>query len=679
MVVLFRIIALISICSLLLKASGQETLSSRPAVSDFLQLQDFVSPSMSPSGRYVAGVKRLGTRDTLLVMDLDAADFDLSSIGVGEFNINWVEWVSDERLVVGVTGYRGSNDADLMSREAMNAADPDADIFYFQRILAVDRDGSNKAAMFPDGGFKKDSRLGNFVDPLTNDEDHILMSAWARSDHNLYRVNVYTGEAKKVANGNYRTSTWYVDASGRPAFRREWSGRSEVTFYSNVKSDSGRSKWEKLKTIRFNAQDNINRTVTFLPFFAGQADNTFYIAESRDGEDKVEIYLYDYQAKEYIETVGTHSEFDIRGVLYDRTDTPYVGAYYYDDVVEIDFVDEDLQSHYHALRDYFGANLNVFPQDIRMDGQRWLLSVSGPHDSGGYYIYDRELGSVDMIASRHVSLSDKALAPAQVIEYQARDGLALKGYLTQPIQHADVGPAPLIVMPHGGPASRDIISYQPTVQILASKGYQVFQPTFRGSSGFGRAFEDLGRGQWGRAMQTDIEDGFAALVARGLASADEACVYGGSYGGYAALVAATFTPDLYQCVIAVAAPSDLLKMLSWERAEGGSSSASYRYWVNHIGDPKANRAELEAVSPARHAAQITAPILLIHGERDRVVPIKQSELMEEALEEAGKTYAFYRMEKAGHSYRSWEERAEEYDRVLAFLSTYLPSATNGPS
>jgi dipeptidyl aminopeptidase/acylaminoacyl peptidase len=230
------------------------------------------------------------------------------------------------------------------------------------------------------------------------------------------------------------------------------------------------------------------------------------------------------------------------------------------------------------------------------------------------------------------------------------------------------------MIPHGGPEVRDILTFNYDVQVLVAHGYQVFQPNFRGSSGYGMTFANLGRREWGGAMQDDLDDGLDHLVAEGLVDPGRACIVGTSYGGYAALAAATMTPELYQCVVAIAAPSDLFAMLKWERKEEGHDSESYQYWVNHIGDPRKDKAALQAVSPAKLADRVLAPILLIHGTDDGVVPIKQSEIMVKALSKAGKAYQFVELEGSAHSRRSDEDQRLEYETILAFLGTHLPVA-----
>ena len=264
------------------------------------------------------------------------------------------------------------------------------------------------------------------------------------------------------------------------------------------------------------------------------------------------------------------------------------------------------------------------------------------------------------------------LAPMEVISYEARDGIKLTGYLTRPVNAKDGEKPPLIVMPHGGPEVRDYYRYNRTVQMLAALGYQVFQPNFRGSEGYGRKFVEMGYRQWGRTMQDDIDDGYAVLVDRGYVDHGNACIYGASYGGYASLVGAVRNTDEYKCSIATAGPSNLVKMLNWEAREHGRSSEVYEYWVKQIGDPKVDEARLLEVSPEAQASKINIPVLLIHGKNDNIVPVGESKRMLKALEEAGKDVSYVELKNSWHSWRPPEDATLEVTEMISFLKKHLP-------
>lgn len=200
----------------------------------------------------------------------------------------------------------------------------------------------------------------------------------------------------------------------------------------------------------------------------------------------------------------------------------------------------------------------------------------------------------------------------------------------------------------------------------------VFQPNFRGGGGFGRTFAEAGYRQWGKRMQDDITDGLKHLVDSGGADPARVCIFGWSYGGYAALAGGALTPDLYKCVISGAGPSDLLRMLEFEREEAGRGSAAYAYWKRAIGDPGADRDALIAVSPRRMAAQFRAPVLLLHGHEDEVVPVEQSRIMKAALEAAGKPVRLVEFDEEGHSLMRIANIETRYRELETFLAQHLP-------
>jgi dipeptidyl aminopeptidase/acylaminoacyl peptidase len=229
------------------------------------------------------------------------------------------------------------------------------------------------------------------------------------------------------------------------------------------------------------------------------------------------------------------------------------------------------------------------------------------------------------------------------------------------------------VLPHGGPESRDRFGFDPIVAFLAAQGYVVVQPNFRGSDGFGEAFADAGRGQWGKRMQDDVTDVVKYMVDAGKADPERICIVGASYGGYAALAGATLTPELYRCAVSISGVGDLNDLLRVEKSDNGSNSNAYHYWRESVGDPDKNRDALAAASPRKQAAKVTAPILLIHGDRDETVSISQSLAMRDALKAAGKSVKLVRFPDADHYWANWEraDRLAMFQEVGAFLNQNL--------
>jgi dipeptidyl aminopeptidase/acylaminoacyl peptidase len=371
-----------------------------------------------------------------------------------------------------------------------------------------------------------------------------------------------------------------------------------------------------------------------------------------EGAQRRGIYLYDLEHEKFGEPVAENSQFDVTAGFISR-DGKRVQRYCFITHVQVcESVDGKLNAHMKGVRKYFKDSANVYTADSSDDNQTLLLFVEGPSDPPAYFYYRMEAKHIQRIGHVQESLAGKTMPTATLVTYQARDGLQLTGYLTRPSGAAAATQLPLIMMPHGGPELRDHLNFDFFVQYFASRGYAVFQPNFRGSDGFGRDFADSGHGQWGRKMQDDITDAVAMLIEQKVADPARVCIVGASYGGYAALAGAAFTPDLYKCVVAIAGPGDLREFLSYRLKTHGIGSELYAYWMRLIGDPKVDAERIAAVSPERHADQIKAPILLIHGDEDVAVPYDQSRDMKKALDKSGRKTRLITLKGEGHSFWS---------------------------
>ncbi len=299
---------------------------------------------------------------------------------------------------------------------------------------------------------------------------------------------------------------------------------------------------------------------------------------------------------------------------------------------------------------------------------RVILRTDGNGDSGTWFFVDVANRRADPIGNERPDIWGKDVGPISSIEYTAADGLELDGVLTLP-PGREAKNLPIIVLPHGGPHAADEVGFDWWAQAFASRGYAVFQPNFRGSTGRGDALRNASYGQWGRKMQTDISDGLAELVKRGIADPKRACIVGASYGGYAALAGVTLQHGLYRCAVAVAPVADLDMLLDTELYESGRSRMVKKSWLEELGDPKT----FDEVSPRKHADAADAPILLIHGKDDTVVPFRQSSAMADALKDAGKPYELVKLKHEDHWLSRGETRKELLNATMAFVQKYNPA------
>jgi dipeptidyl aminopeptidase/acylaminoacyl peptidase len=355
----------------------------------------------------------------------------------------------------------------------------------------------------------------------------------------------------------------------------------------------------------------------------------------------------------------------------DPTTHLWIGEELLNDQREMTFFAPALEARWRGARKAFPNNI-VHLKSWSTDFNRLIVFTEGGDDSGTYWLVDILKHSADPIGTPYPTVKSADVGPVQMVDYRASDGLALRGVLTLPPGKQPKA-LPLVVLPHGGPAARDYPGFDWWAQAFASRGYAVFQPNFRGSAGYGIQFRNAGMGEWGRKMQTDISDGVADLAKRGIVDPKRACIVGASYGGYAALAGVTVQQGLYRCAVSVAGVADLSDMLVHEhKVSDAPSSSSIRYWRAFMGATSSSDSRLTPITPTALADKADAPILLIHGNKDTVVPIDQSETMESALKRAGKLVEFVKMDNEDHWLSREETRIVMLKSAVAFVEKYNP-------
>jgi dienelactone hydrolase len=345
------------------------------------------------------------------------------------------------------------------------------------------------------------------------------------------------------------------------------------------------------------------------------------------------------------------------------------------------FFDPALDAKWQSVKAAFPGekvSLTSYSDDLT----RWVVFTQGPHDSGRYFLVDTKQSKATELGAPYPQIKPDQVGAFQWFDYTARDGTKLKGVLTLPPGQTleTARNLPFVMMPHGGPGngSYDTPHFDWWAQSMASRGYVVFQPDFRGSGGLGRSFERAGWGQWGRIMETDVSDAIPALAAKGLIDPKRGCIVGWSYGGYATLAGVTVQNGLYRCAVAGGAVSDLTGMMWWSRNRTENKlDPVVRYWKLAMGLKSENDPAGVAYSPARLAARADAPILIVHGRDDTTVPISQAETMVSALKAAGKPVEFLVLQGSYHYIGNplASGRPEFLKALIAFLEKYNPSGS----
>ena len=615
---------------------------------------------ISPDGNYLATARRDGDNHILVITNLNDPKAKPSGINLGDkLEIQWVEWVNNDRIIYSVfKPWEGS----LNSRPIV-------------RLFGIDKDGKNNEQFFRNNEqINSSASIRPPVSMLTNDKEHIMIPVRLGDDLDVLKVNVNNSKSTLAAKGQSNTVGWLADIQGNAAFRIDLRDRGAVVeYHSRVPGTNGKNaKFRLAKEVRRDRTSN-STNLDFSPIGPAQSPTQYYVIGRPNGANFAGVYLYDFEQNAFVKEIFTPPAADVISALVDDRSGTYQGSIYRDKGrVKYQMASKRNQAHMNALEQYFGDTVSSQLIGISDDQNKLLFRANGPSDPGSYHLYDKSQTFAEEIGLRLPEISNNPVADGRIVSYKARDGLELYGYLSQPTRQHSSGKAPLIMMPHGGPEARSDFGYNRVVQLLNWKGYQVFEPNFRGSTGRGLKFADLGRRQWGRKMQNDVDDAFAYLVSQGIADADKACIMGFSYGGYSALAAATLTPNKYQCVIAGAAPADLFEMLNFAKGEG---EFGYNYWTRHIGHRDRDAQEIAQYSPAQLAANIDDPVLIMHGERDSIVPYEQGEIMRDAMKEAGKDVTFIRMNDTGHWFPAEKDdvRNTFYDGLFAFLDEHLPA------
>lgn len=496
-------------------------------------------------------------------------------------------------------------------------------------------------------------------------EDAVFMPAYIgvcsvgceNPEYGLLKARLNLSSATIESKGTHNTQDWFVDGKG--------------TILARVDYDSDADEY-RVFTAKNGAMKKIYQENTALP-------ETSVVGVHPDGSGL--ILAKSVGDDEYAALSKLGFDGAITGGLFENPTSSIDGVIWGDNRELIGVVYAGMRPTYAFFDQSLTADMatlaGMYPDDAVSlvswtdDFTKLVVRVEGGATAPAYFQFDRGKRQIGKLAQAYAAINDADVNPVVTIEYKASDGLKIPSLLTMP-RGSEFGQSlPLIVLPHGGPESYDAVGFDWLAQYFASRGYLVFQPNFRGSYGFGLAHREAGYGEWGGKMQDDITDGVNLLTRKQWADPNRVCIVGGSYGGYAALAGGAYTPDLYKCVAAIAPVADLNWMLTLEKRESGGDSAVYEYWKKLIGDKKTDKAKIEAVSPANAAANFKAPVLLIHGNDDTVVPIGQSIRMESELKKAGKPVSFVKLKGGDHWLSTSETRLETLRALDRFVAEHI--------
>ncbi|GAA4643416.1 S9 family peptidase [Pontixanthobacter gangjinensis] len=513
-----------------------------------------------------------------------------------------------------------------------------------------------------DQGFKGDDVL--YVDPAG---EFVLLSLKdkAFSQPSVYRFDLDGKGATSARIVQKRTlgiEQWWTDNTGVVRLGMKRQGSKRVSFF--YRSNAAQELVEVAKLRReADAFDNWD----VLSIRAG-SDTGYALVKDERGLNI--LREFNYRTSMPGEEIFAHPEWGLESAVFENDGT-LQAANFTDDFPNVYWFDPDMA----AIQDKLERTLKTGQVQILSSSgsDRMLVSHSAGDDPGVVYIYTPARNKLDVFGELRPDIDFKQLTAPQSIEYPARDGTRIRGYLTLPKGRAPTA-LPLIIMPHGGPYGiRDTASYRDEVQLLANRGYAILQPNYRGSGGYGEKFEDLGNGQIGRMMQDDLDDAMDWAVAQGFADPDRVCLVGASYGGYASLWGVTRNPERYRCAASWAGVTDFEAQVGFDR--GFFTRRNNKKWQRRVQGDEPDF-KLGLVSPLQQIGMLTRPILLAHGKRDRTVPFSQFTMMSDAAKTAEVDITELVLDDAGHSFSKVEDEQKWYDALIAFLARTNPSDVN---
>ncbi|HYD39095.1 MAG TPA: S9 family peptidase [Allosphingosinicella sp.] len=612
----------------------------RPA-EDFAALPFMDGPRLSPDGTKVASRIAVGGKLFFAVSPL-FGEAKPRLFQSGDSDINWWRWVNDDWLVLGIGDTVKVEGEDFYVRRAIGVGAADG-----RMVPLAWRDaaqGADDVIWVADDG-RPLIRLARQTSIYLSDEGF-----WPE----VLEIDVSNGKSKSVVRPHPQVVGWYADGSGtvRVGIGATNEGRSLRLLYRE-RDGAGFDVIDRANTRK---GQKLLLPSLFLPE-PGQA----LAVDDREGFDA--LYKLDLKTMTVGERVFAVPGYDVDGIVADGAKGRLLGIAVTETAAKVNWLDEDLRELQASLDAAVpGRRASIVSMDKLR--QRFLIHIGAADRPGTFYYVTALGGALQRLAHVNSRIGAGKLHPVRTLRYKARDGLEIPAVLTLPAGVEAKG-LPVVVMPHGGPFARDSEEWDWWSQFLADRGYAVIQPNYRGSSGYGTAFAEKGEGQWGLAMQDDLNDALAHLAKEGIADPKRAAMAGASYGGYAAMRAAQRDGALYRCAISFAGVSDLAALVRYDSRFLNSGRG-----VDWLRKQAPN---LRNVSPINFAEQFSIPILLVHGRRDQRVPVRQSRELAEKLKRAGKSVDYVEQPEGDHHFSRQADRLQFLTALEAFLAKHNPA------
>lgn len=635
--------------------AGAKGLIEPLPLSEYGKLPEVERTAISPSGDLHALITTIEGQRVLLAVKNQSTPIKV--VTVGDLKVRSIRWIGEERILL-VTSQTG----DLGSRFTTDKAE-----FFIARVIPIS-DSDVGGVVFGNEKKLNDSIVGRYgirqidgryygfyggiefkKDRRNGSRAQVYVFDHARP--HLYRVDFETFEVKKIQNAAKEGEgrDWLLDEKGEIAFRLDvnyTSGSWRITNAAGQKIVEGKQP----------------RAGISLRGLTSDGNKAIYVERGEDRSYWYEIGQSGGDPQTFLPDTSWERLF------FDPATGRLMGYTTGEDENERHiFADKTLQRKAERVRKAF-ANYEAYMSNWTSDLSDVIVRTSGNGDSGTFYAVDLATSKADPIAYERFGIEPKHVGKISTFEYTASDGLEMDGILTLPPGKEGKN-LPVVMLPHGGPGAADTPTFDWWAQAFASRGYAVFQPNFRGSTNRTTAFKRAGYGEWGGKMQSDKSDGLKALADAGIVDPERACIVGASYGGYAALAGVTLQQGLYRCAVAVAPVSDIRDMYNQDYRATGRDRTTKVALREQLGDPST----WDDVSPLKAAKRADAPIMLIHGVDDTVVPYSHSAKMADKLKDYGKPHEMITLEGEDHWLSLSKTRQTMLENAVAFVQKHNPA------
>ncbi|WP_276345712.1 S9 family peptidase [Daejeonella sp. JGW-45] len=605
----------------------REKSSDKIPVENFFKAAFKTSFHVSPDGNYISYLKPDNNRIHIYVETWDGKNTTQLTCDSNR-SIAYHLWINNHEI--------------LYLKNGTAEADPG--------LFAVRSDGSNKRELL---SFAKTRIRLITSQPVKDNNVLVALNQRDSTVFDAYRLNIQTGKLSLLVKNPGNITQWYSDTEGKLRMAIASDGVNETLLYRN-------SEKEAFKPVLTN---NFKASISPVGF---SKDNRCIYALSNKNRDKMALVELDCVTGKEHRIIYSNPEVDVSEAVFSANKDKMIYAGYETWKKERYYLDDSVKAMYSRLEALL-PNTQIKVSSSDASESKFIIQTYTDKDPGSFYLYTEKGNKLVKLSDVNPSIDANNMAAMKPISYKTRDGLTIDGYLTLPVGKKGTN-LPLVVMPHGGPDSRNSWGYNSEVQFLANRGYAVFQVNFRGSKGYGKEFWIAGFKEWGGKMQNDITDGVRWLISEKIADSTRIGIYGSSFGGYSALHGLCFQPDLYKCG---ASYSGLTNLFTYLKDIPPYYRPYLQMFYETVGNPEADADYFRAVSPVFHTDKIRSPVLIAQGSRDPRVNMNETNQFVKELKKREVPVTYILKEGEGHFFKKPENKLEFYRELEKFLEKNL--------